>query len=85
MKQTSIDAYHAPETQIKQLTQKERVKEVFDNYPKDDLTAHDIADYSGLGYYTVQRRINLVVNEGYAKITGKSKVGSYSATTYKKA
>ena len=85
MRQTSLEAFQQPRTQTKIETETERIYEVFKKYPNSELTAHDIADLSGLNYFVVQKRKSILERRKLIKSCGVHIVNGYQRTKYKKA
>ncbi len=64
------------------MSEKERIKEVFDTYPDDELTVYDVSSHSGVGCYPTQEIIKELVKKKCVKNIGRSE---YNFKKYKKA
>ncbi|BFP39532.1 hypothetical protein FGF1_03770 [Flavobacteriaceae bacterium GF1] len=84
MKQTSIEAFKDVRTQDRIESEVNQIYAVFVLYPKIGLTAHDIADLSGLNYYIVQKRKSILERKHLIKACGTRRVNGYNRTMYKK-
>lgn len=83
MRQTSIDSFYAPETQIKLCGEVERIRKVFEAFPENEMTAHEVAKLCTINYFIIQKRMSVLVRKGYIEECGVDIVNNRSRTKYK--
>ena len=83
MKQTSILNYHDPRTKANSETECSRILETFQAYPKNKMTAHDVAELSGMNYFIIQKRLSILARRNEIEEAGIEIVNLRPRTLYK--
>jgi|GEM_PF-4775153 len=83
MKNTSIESYHDPRTQLQLSSETVRLQKVFEAFPNEEMTAHEVAKKSTLNYFIIQKRLSLLARRNVIKETGITTVNGRGRTKYK--
>jgi len=83
MKQTSLESFKDFRTQREISSEVKRIHKVFLAFPKDEMTAHNVASKCTINYYVIQKRMSILVRRNLIEECGKETVNGRPRTKYK--